>query len=162
MEVKKERTFGVAQYLDSLYMQEHDGEHIDELRLHKLMYFAQKQCLKERKTALFGGLIEGWRFGPVVVPVHGALKENRLYKKTYEISDGAKKLLDQIYAKYKDISSMELNNLSHEEFSWMKSRDGKKPEDSSNAVISVADIDVDIMIELLDERMGDVDYELYI
>lgn len=159
---KVERTLGVAQYFNELYSKNHDGKQIDEMRLHKLMYFAQKESLKEERGPLFRGTIEGWRLGPVVLPVHGAMKRNSLMTVPYEISDDAKELIESVYERYKDLSSWKLNDLTHEEISWMKSRDGKEPEDSSNERITVDEIRVDALIEKLEEKMGEVEYELYV
>lgn len=158
----KERTLGVAQYLNELYSADNDGKMIDEMKLHKLMYFAQREALKTTDEPLFGGTIEGWRFGPVVLPVHGVMKENRLYSRSYDISDNAKELLKTVYERYGKMSSWDLNGLSHEAFSWMMSRDGIEPDDRSNVKITLDQIRVDALIDQLEDEMGEVDYELYV
>ena len=58
-----ENTMGVARALDNLYY-EKNGKHMDEMRMHKLMYFAQRESLMYNKEPLFDATFYGWKYGP--------------------------------------------------------------------------------------------------
>jgi uncharacterized phage-associated protein len=49
-----------------------NNEHLNNLKLQKLLYLCQKQCLHERKMPLFEDKIEAWTYGPVVPAVYNA------------------------------------------------------------------------------------------
>lgn len=48
---------------------------IDNLKLNKLLYFAQAQSLLERGTPLFPDSVQAWDYGPVVRRVYDAFKK---------------------------------------------------------------------------------------
>jgi uncharacterized phage-associated protein len=54
-----------ASYLCGRY-EETYGQKIDEMKLHKLMYFAQRESLIRTGEPLFDAEFQGWRFGPVL------------------------------------------------------------------------------------------------
>lgn len=48
--------------------------HIDNLKLNKMLYFAQGHCLSKYGTPLFDEAIEAWEHGPVVAEVYHRYK----------------------------------------------------------------------------------------
>ena len=47
-----------------------ENEHIDNLKLNKLCYYAQAWCLKNLGRPLFDDTIEAWKYGPVIPDVY--------------------------------------------------------------------------------------------
>ena len=59
-----ERIIDVAQYICEEYRRQ-SSEAIDEMKLHKLLYFAQRESLAISNEPLFEESFEGWKYGPV-------------------------------------------------------------------------------------------------
>ena len=59
-----ERIIDVAQYIYEEYKRQ-SGEVIDEMKLHKLLYLAQRESLAITNELLFSEVFEGWKYGPV-------------------------------------------------------------------------------------------------
>ena len=64
----------VAKYISQLYKQLFN-EAIDEMKLHKLLYYSQRQCLTEFNKPLFNDNFEAWAYGPVIPIVRNNLQE---------------------------------------------------------------------------------------
>ena len=54
----------IAKYLTKKYKDE-KKEEIDELKLHKLLYFSQKESIMLTNDFLFEEDFEGWYLGPI-------------------------------------------------------------------------------------------------
>ena len=54
----------VAAYVIEKY-EELTGERLDEMKLHKLLYFTQRESFAVAGRPAFDGEFEGWKFGPV-------------------------------------------------------------------------------------------------
>ena len=54
-----ERIIDVAQYIYEEYKRQ-SGEVIDEMKLHKLLYLAQRESLAITNEPLFSEVFEGW------------------------------------------------------------------------------------------------------
>lgn len=63
-----ERAINVARYICDEY-HKISGEAIDEMKLHKLLYFSQRESIAITGEPLFNDVFEGWRYGPVCVAV---------------------------------------------------------------------------------------------
>lgn len=133
----------VAAYICSRYLAE-QGERIDEMRLHKLMYFAQRESLIVKDAPLFEGEFQGWRFGPVLPELREAYKNDDFDKDvTGEALGDAKEIVDAVIDEYADKDSWTLSRLSHGEISWKRSRKGVPPSESSSREIPLEDIRAD-------------------
>lgn len=150
-----ENTMGVARALDSLYY-EKNGKHMDEMRMHKLMYFAQRESLMYNKEPLFDATFYGWKYGPVLKEVRNQFKKDlnleELTKLKDSVSDNTKKLLESVFDRYGSLSSWKLSALSHEEFSWKMARSGLNYEDNGNVPLSLNAMKVDAQRELVSRR----------
>ena len=119
-----EKTMCVAKALYDMYY-EQSGVHMDEMKMHKLMYFAQRESLMYNNEPLFDGTFYGWKYGPVLKAVRSAYMSDTLLSKSFEkVSDDTMKLLKSVLERYGSLSSWKLSSLSHEEFSWKKARKG--------------------------------------
>lgn len=146
---------GVARALDNLYY-EKNGKHMDEMRMHKLMYFAQRESLMYNKEPLFDATFYGWKYGPVLKEVRNQFKKDlnleELTKLKDSVSDNTKKILESVFDRYGSLSSWKLSALSHEEFSWKMARSGLNYEDNGNVPLSLNAMKVDAQRELVSRR----------
>ena len=63
-----EKTLAVAKFFNELYKSE-NGTDMDQMRMHKMMYLAQRESLMYNKVLLFDAEFHGWKYGPVLVEV---------------------------------------------------------------------------------------------
>lgn len=133
----------VAAYICNRYEAE-QGERIDEMRLHKLMYFAQRESLIVKNEPLFEGEFQGWRFGPVLPQLRETYQKNAFDAGvTGEELGEEKALIDAVIDEYADRDSWSLSRLTHGEISWKRSRKGVAPSQSSSNPIPLEDIRMD-------------------
>ena len=132
--------FSVASYICNRYEKEF-GERIDEMKLHKLLYFTQRECLIQTEQPMFEEQFEGWRLGPVAPMIRKPYQEDSFDK---EISDKDVTeyldVLDYVFDNYAGESSWSLSLLSHGEICWKSSRKGFAPNASSNVPIPTENI----------------------
>lgn len=57
-----ENTMSIATALDSMFY-EKNGKHMDEMRMHKLMYFAQRESLMYNNEPLFDAIFMDGNMG---------------------------------------------------------------------------------------------------
>ena len=132
----------IASYICRRYETE-QGERIDEMKLHKLLYLAQRESLIRTGEPLFDGDFYGWRFGPVLPLIRESYKNDDFRPISgQELGDG-KAILDAVFENYAQKDSWSLSRLTHGEICWKKSRKGIAPNESSNNLIPLADIRLD-------------------
>ena len=131
-----------ASYLCGRY-EETYGQKIDEMKLHKLMYFAQRESLIRTGEPLFDAEFQGWRFGPVLPALREVYKAND-FAPLEELELGADQAaLDAVFDEYAETDSWNLSLLSHGEICWKRSRKGIAPHESSSNPIPLEDIRAD-------------------
>ena len=147
-----EKTMSVAKALYDMYY-ERNGMCMDEMKMHKLMYFSQRESLMYNSEPLFDGTFYGWKYGPVLKEVRRAYLSGALSLKNYEsVSTDTMKLLRSVFERYGNLSSWKLSSLSHEEFSWKKARKGLEASDDGNVELSLDAMRVDATKELMDRK----------
>jgi uncharacterized phage-associated protein len=130
----------VASYVFRRYQQEH-GEKIDEMKLHKLLYFAQREALVQTGEPLFEGTFYGWRYGPVIKDLREEYKnETFLPEVPREVSEKLAPVMDKIFEEYAPKDSWSLSRLTHGEISWKVSRKGIAPSESGDVAMKLEDI----------------------
>ncbi len=117
------------------------GQDIDEMKLHKLLYFAQRESLVRSSDPMFGATFYGWKYGPVLPEVReewgtGALKDMPVTP----LSPENEEIMDYIFGQYAAKSSWSLSRLSHGELSWQNSREGIAEDENSNNPMRLEDI----------------------
>ena len=133
----------VAAYIYDRYQRDFD-EKIDEMKLQKLMYFAQRESLIRTGEPLFEGDFYGWRFGPVLKELRVPYKEAAFASGvTDETMGDDKATLDEVFKAYAPKDAWSLSRLSHGEICWKRSRKGVSPYDSSDNMIPLDDIRLD-------------------
>ncbi|HEV2298771.1 MAG TPA: type II toxin-antitoxin system antitoxin SocA domain-containing protein [Candidatus Acidoferrales bacterium] len=113
---------------------------ISNLKLQKLLYYAQAWYLAFYKQPLFEEEIEAWVHGPVVPAVFRRYRE---YKWTPldkveepNINEFIRDYLQEVWRVYGEMSASDLERISHCEEPWIKARAGLPPDVSSHEVIS--------------------------
>jgi len=138
-----ERAIDLAKYICDEYRIV-SGETIDEMKLHKLLYFSQRECLAITGEPLFADSFEGWRHGPVCVAVRNSFYEGEMLGNSFnEISDASAYIVKNIILQYGELASWKLSDISHEESSWKNARKGLKSYENGNVPLKLADIKKD-------------------
>lgn len=138
-----ENVMTVASYVYNRYRDEFH-ETIDEMKLHKLMYFAQRESLVQTGEPLFDATFYGWRYGPVLTDIRGAYKTGAFQADIpAEAADTLKNVMDKIFEEYAAEDAWSLSRLTHGEISWKTSRKGIAPTESGNVPIALDDIRLD-------------------
>lgn len=105
------------------------GENITNLKLQKLLYYAQGACLALYHERLFDEPILAWAHGPVVRSVFDRFKElgaqpipDQASFDPSQFDERVTDLLEQVYAVYGQFSAWGLRNLSHQEEPWIQTQ----------------------------------------
>ena len=124
--------FDVADYFLNRADKEEDGDIITNLKLQKLVYYAQGFHLAMFDKPLFDNQIEAWTHGPVCPDLYHAKKsfgrgpvEANVDFDGSIFSDDQLELLDEIYTVYGQFSAWRLRDLTHEESPWCNNKDSK-------------------------------------
>lgn len=117
--------FDVAKYFLSL-SDEEAGDTISNLKLQKLLYYAQGFNLALFSEPLFNEQIEAWTHGPVIPVTYSEYKKygaNTIPNPTdfdSELIDKqSRDLLDEVYNVYGQYSAWKLRNMTHIESPWV-------------------------------------------
>ena len=129
-----------AAYICQRYLQEF-GEQIDEMKLHKLLYFMQRECLVQKGEPLFPEQLHAWKYGPVMPQIRQLYKEGLLTELPSQQEVTAyQPVFDEVFRRLAGSSSMTLVSISHGELSWKRARIGYGKYDSSDVPMSIDDI----------------------
>ena len=114
----------VADYLLA-YTDREAGDTISNLKLLKLVYYAQGFCVAMRGEPLFPETIRAWDNGPVVREVYDAFRHNAYHAIPAPAGFGPdfylpedRELLDAILATYGQLSATRLRDMTHDEPPW--------------------------------------------
>lgn len=114
----------VAKYF--LFKANTEGDLISNLKMQKLLYYAQAWHLVNFDEALFKEAIRPWKLGPVIREVYNEYKKFEssaiIYKSTglerKLFSDEQSNYLDEFYDIFIKFTAHELVNMSHNEPPW--------------------------------------------
>lgn len=118
----------VAKYLIYLASQafvgdnkEHEG--ITNLKLQKVLYFAQAYYLSKLGKPLFSDKIEAWEYGPVVPSIYHKFKSEGsnpiiCEKDRSSISDEDKEILKRVWGTFGGYSASKLVDIAHAHAPW--------------------------------------------
>ena len=123
-----EKILNVAAYIIKRYS-EISGERLDELKLHKLLYFTQRESFAIVGKPAFDGEFEGWKHGPVCREVRRNYFNGEITIFTNDISDELKYIVNNVILEYGTFESWQLSRLSHNDISWINARKGLSPEE---------------------------------
>jgi uncharacterized phage-associated protein len=129
----------IADYLLSASRER--GEILTNLKLQKLLYYAQAWYLALRDRALFDEDFEAWVHGPVLPSQYHRFKGYSWRPIVDELQpaclpDDVKKHLDEILDVFGSESAVNLEAMTHFEAPWREARGGIAPDQASSARIS--------------------------
>ncbi|MFH1158375.1 MAG: type II toxin-antitoxin system antitoxin SocA domain-containing protein [Pseudomonadota bacterium] len=111
------------------------GEDFTHLKLQKLIYYAQAWFLANHNQALFNEDVQAWPHGPVVPEVWHTYKKYGFTpipesaNKDSKLDKSVSVYLEKIYSAYAKYSAKGLEEFTHKEDPWIKTR-GKLPIES--------------------------------
>lgn len=132
------------------------GDGITNKKLQKLLYYIKAWGLVYFEEGVLNNVFEAWVHGPVCPEVYKAYKkfgfgliDNGLSEgeamefvndyRNRMVSEGLSEkmdLIDAVFDKYGQITSLQLELLTHQEDPWIEARKGLKPIENGNHVIS--------------------------
>jgi len=137
---KKEITYkDIADYL--LALANETGEPITNLKLQKLVYYAQAWHLANYSKPLFKKDFEAWVHGPVIPELYQSYKEkgsspietdlelNKVEKRFNKKTLG---FLEEFVSVYMPFTAYQLEQMVHSEDPWIKTREGREPDERCN------------------------------
>ena len=136
------KTLAVAKYLNELNVERH-GCDMDEMKMHKMMYFSQRESLMNTNNPLFGDSFEARS-------VRNEYKCNHMFESVNEsLTEEEKRLVESVFERYDSFDAWDLSSLSHEEFSWKQAREGLAPNENGSQKLSLRAMRVDAKREML-------------
>lgn len=113
----------IAKYF--LFKGNSDEELISNLKLQKLVYYAQGLHIALKGTPLFKENIEAWEYGPVVPELYSAYKSygaggippDDLFNPE-SIDSDTREYLDEVYSVFGQFSAVRLIDISHTDQCW--------------------------------------------
>ena len=134
------RAIDVAQYIFNEYKML-SGKTIDEMKLHKLLYLSQRECLAITNSPMFQENFEGWKYGPVCRDVRAYFTEDGMCcDDIQDISNEERYIVKNVILQYGAYESWKLSELSHKEESWKNARKGIPNGQNGNRVLKLEDI----------------------
>ena len=118
------------------------GRCIDEMKLHKLLYFCQREAIVQIGEPLFGATFKAWRYGPVMVCIRRLYRSGEIQSLSVseELREKYKSIFDQVFDAYASKDSWSLSSLTHGEYSWRKAREGYGIDEQCDVDIDTDDI----------------------
>lgn len=106
-------------------------ENLTQMKLHKLMYYAQGVNLAVFKNRLFDEELLAWQHGPVVRSIYDTFQgkkeldstvtENQITDYENVSSDvDSNTVLDAVYNQFGGFSAGQLRNMTHQETPWLE------------------------------------------
>ena len=119
---------------------------IDEMKLHKLLYLAQRESFIECGSPLFKDEFSAWKYGPVMVKIRDAFRTGRFAQMAQfvcQLPNDVVAILQTVFDNYAWKNSWSLSRLTHSETSWQKARGDLDEWQHVDGVIKTADIRID-------------------
>jgi len=144
------------------------GEHITNLWLQKLLYFAQGQQLARSGECLFSDRIEAWDYGPVVPNVYHKYKvcgkspipqDDEVVNSN--VTNKERDLLCDVLRVYGIYSASELSRQSHQTTPWQNAYNGTKHQEISILEMKKYFSDPSRMIQSFDDILQNANIPMY-
>ncbi|WP_288866770.1 type II toxin-antitoxin system antitoxin SocA domain-containing protein [uncultured Sneathia sp.] len=133
---------------------ETEGEDlITNLKLQKLLYYAQSASLAFYNKRLFEDKFEAWRHGPVIPQIYRTYKKygsNPITEVEFvDLDKSTTSLLINVYNYFGKMSAWGLAELTHEETPWQEAYEKSQDPQKNNDIIT---IDENLMKEVFLEK----------
>ncbi len=122
------------------------GDLITNLKLQKLLYYAQGWYLAFHDRPLFDDPIQAWISGPVVPAVFYAFQKFKWQAINIEptdlptFSEQVSEHIREVWTTYGSLSSYDLEISTHREMPWLNARKGLRMDEPSEAIIVIEDM----------------------
>lgn len=134
----------IAKYFIKKGMSEKETAKLTNLKLQKILYYAQGWYLANFNRPLFEDPIEAWKYGPAIRSVYQEFKDAGSSVldvpiadwEINEVDNNTKKFLDDIWEVYKIYSGSDLITLTHTDEPFTEARKNLKEGDDSDIEIS--------------------------
>ena len=117
------------------------------MKVQKLLYYAQSLHLALYNEPLFAEEIQAWRYGPVCPPAYKFYSEFEAKQlpipdkeSLLQLPREKKELLEEIWEYFGGYHADKLSDMTHLEFPWKKARKGLPPQASSTEPILLNDM----------------------
>ncbi len=117
------------------------------MKVQKLLYYAQSLHLALYDEPLFEDEIQAWRYGPVCPPAYRFYSDFEAkqlpiprQESLLQLPSEKKELLEEIWGYFGGYHAYKLSDMTHVEFPWKKARRGLLPEASSTEPILLNDM----------------------
>ena len=124
-----------------------DRIEVTNMKVQKLLYYAQSLHLALYDEPLFEDEIQAWRYGPVCPPAYSFYSEFEAkqlpiprQESLLKISSEKKEFLEEIWGYFGSYHAYHLSDMTHGEFPWRKARKGLPSEASSTEPILLNDM----------------------
>lgn len=119
----------VAKYFLGKLLLDDQGDTISNMKLQKLLYYAQGFHLAIYNRPLFAERIERWMHGPVVPDVYHVYKQYvsepiPVPDEIPEFDQETSGFLDEVYDVFGQYTAYALRNMTHSEPPWVDAKDG--------------------------------------
>lgn len=140
-----ENVVKIASYICDRYQKEY-GSRIDEMKLHKLLYFTQRECIAQTGEPMFDATFHAWMYGPVLPDIRSLYKQDLLHDlPSDEYIVKHLPIFDEVFKELAPTKSVMLSVISHGEQSWKRARVGFGKYDESDVPMKLEDIIEDAM-----------------
>lgn len=141
------KVIDIAKYICNEYHTRFNAT-IDEMKLHKLLYFAQRESLIQTDQLLFLEQFKACKFGPVMPSIRSlyesiSIGQNELSEQAISEIQKGSSIINAIFEQYAQEKSWSLSRISHNEISWEKARKGLPDNENGNTYINNDDIKLD-------------------
>lgn len=140
-------SFDIASYFIMRAYEDGIDAQLTNMKVQKLLYYAQSLNLALNDEALFEDELQAWKYGPVCPPVYrfySLYKNQPLPRPDAEflsrIPEETKQVLEEVWEYFGEYHAYKLSDMSHLEFPWKKARKGLPSEASSNEPILLEDL----------------------
>ena len=117
------------------------------MKVQKLLYYAQSLHLALYNEPLFAEEIQAWRYGPVCPPAYNFYSEFEAKQlpipdkeSLLQLPREKKELLEEIWEYFGGYHAYKLSDMTHLEFPWKKARKDLPPQASSTEPIQLNDM----------------------
>lgn len=132
----------IASYIYHRYLKEF-GVVIDEMKLHKLLYFSQRESFVILDEPMFPELFKAWKYGPVMLEIRDLYRAKAFEVQNNESLAKYKDVFDFVFSEYAQRNSWDLSMLTHGEASWKNARGNTPIGENCSNDISTDDIKLD-------------------
>lgn len=147
--MRRKKVLDFAAYIRERYANENNNEAVDEMKIHKLLYFAQRESFIRFNRPLFNAEFHAWRYGPVLHEVRTAYKDETILSiKPSPLTPNQLIVMDYVFKQYSQKNSWSLSRLTHGEYSWKHAREGYSEDENSDEIMRLEDIKKDAKRQL--------------